>query len=194
MGAEGGKGTQIASYVQVTGTQQASTPRSQPLLSGAVLQKMTHGGANGAAQPPRGLARLQGSTSRWNNQNSASVGSLGLAGVRASNSSLCLLPNRYLCKALRMHTCTGGGGDVHVMSVRAYTEDELVSQSLGGVAPLLSCCLNDFLTVWGAMYPAVPSRHTNTPPWPTQGKGQRRAGSQDPSHNSAKVSLSLCMS
>lgn len=34
---------------------------------------------------------------------------------------------------------------------------------------LLSCCLHGSLTVWGAMYPPVPPRHTNTLRWPNQG-------------------------
>lgn len=41
------------------------------------------------------------------------------------------------------------------------------------------------------MYPAVPPRHTSTPPWPQQGSGQRRACSQDPSDNAHKAPLSL---
>lgn len=121
---------------------------------------------------------------------SDSVGSFCLAGV-CSNNSLCLLPNRYLCTALPIRTCTRG--NVYAMSARAYAEDEFVSLSLwdlGHLTLLFSCCLSDFLTVWGAMYPAVPPWHTNTPPWPKQGKGQHRACSQDGSHYSAKVLLS----
>lgn len=86
-----------------------------------------------------------------------------------------------------MRTCTRG--NVYVTSARASAEDGFVSPSLAGrgrLAPPLSCCLNGFLTVCGAMYPAVPLRHTSTPPWPQHGKGQRRAWGQDPSDNAAK--------
>lgn len=43
-GAKRGKAMQITSLIQVTGTQRGINATLRPLLSGAVLRKMTHGG------------------------------------------------------------------------------------------------------------------------------------------------------
>lgn len=46
MGAKRGEEMQMASLIQVTATQRGFNTPLRPLLSGGVLRKMTHGGAN----------------------------------------------------------------------------------------------------------------------------------------------------
>lgn len=179
----------MASLIQVTGTQGGINTALRPLRHpGEDESSRTQ---QGQITLTRGLARLHASATDWIGN---TIKTLLLLAASASQVSA-LQTTRFVCcltdfRAPRMHTCTCG--NVYVMSARAYAEDESVSlrrSGLGRLAPLLSCCLNDFLTVRGAMYPAVPPLHINTPSWPKRGKGQRRACGRDPSDNSAKVWL-----
>ena len=117
--------------------------------------------------------------------------------------SLHVLPHRYLCAAtlVQVHVHV----HVKVMHVWVYStylpksESVLLRVSLWSLRlflspycqALLSCCLHGFLTVWGAMYPPVPSQPTNTPRWPQP----ELKVSTEPTASSGEVTLEkfLCL-